>query len=82
MNTDDFFVAYICLQFHDFFPASSMKKKKKKQTSFDVAKNLQRKLALQQGFYDGRFKEKTVKDKKKEQSRKLARKKVDVGKMD
>lgn len=57
-----------------------MKKKKKHRTSFQVAKNLQRKLAIQQGFYDGRFKEKTVKDKKKEYSRKLARKKVDPGK--
>ena len=52
--------------------------KKKKQTAFEVAKNLQRKLAMQQGFYDGRFKEKTVKDKKKEQRKKLARKKVDL----
>ncbi len=57
-----------------------MKKKKKKQTALDVARNLQRKLAIQQGFYDGRFKEKTVKDKKKEYSRKLARKKVDLRK--
>ncbi len=57
-----------------------MKKKKKHQTSFEVAKNLQRKLAIQQGFYDGRFKEKMVKDKKKERSRKLARKKVDLRK--
>ena len=55
-------------------------KKKKKITSFDVAKNLQRKLAVQQGFYDGRFKEKTVKDKKKEYLKKLARKKVDLKK--
>jgi len=57
-----------------------MKKKKKQQTSFDVAKNLQRKLAIQQGFYDGRFKEKIVKDKKKEYKKKLARKKVDLRK--
>ena len=56
------------------------KKKKKHQTSFEVAKNLQRKLAMQQGFYDGRFKEKAVKDKKKEYSRKLARKKIDLRK--
>jgi len=59
---------------------SVMKKKKKQQTSFDVAKNLQRKLAIQQGFYDGRFKEKIVKDKKKEYKKKLARKKVDLRK--
>ena len=57
---------------------AAMKKKKKRLTSFDVAKKLQRKLAMQQGFYDGRFKEKTVKDKKKENSRKLARKKVNL----
>jgi hypothetical protein len=55
-------------------------KKKKKQTSFDVAKNLQRKLALQQGFYDGRFKEKTIRDKKKEWKKKFARKKVNINK--
>ena len=36
--------------------------------------------ALQQGFYDGRFKEKVVKDKKKEELRKLARKKIDLKK--
>ena len=54
------------------------KKKKNKLTSFDVAKNLQRKLAVQQGFYDGRFKEKTVKDKKKESKKMLARKKVNL----
>ena len=40
--------------------------------------SVEAKLAMQQGFYDGRFKEKTVKDKKKENSRKLARKKVNL----
>jgi len=54
------------------------KKKKRRLDSFNVAKRLQRKLAMQQGFYDGRFKEKIVKDKKRELSRKLSRKKVDV----
>jgi len=54
--------------------------KKKKQTSLDVAKKLQRKLALQQGFYDGRFKEKTIKDKKKEHKKRLAREKVNINK--
>jgi hypothetical protein len=53
------------------------RKKKKKQTVL-VAQKLQRKLAMQQGFYDGRFKEKVVKDKKKESEKKLARKKVDL----
>jgi hypothetical protein len=55
-------------------------KKKKKQTAFNTAKRLQRKLAMQQGFYDGRFKQKVVKDKKKEEQRRLARKKVDIQK--
>lgn len=53
-----------------------MPKKKKKHSSMNVALNLQRKLAIQQGFYDGRFKEKRVPDKKKEESRRKARKKV------
>jgi len=42
------------------------------------ARAIQRKLALIQGFYDGRFKPKVVKDKKKEASRKKARRKVKV----
>ena len=49
--------------------------KKKNETSFKAAKRLQRKLAMQAGYYDGRFKEKVVKDKKKEQKKKWARKK-------
>jgi hypothetical protein len=57
-----------------------MKKNKKKETSFQVAKRLQRKLAMQQGFYDGRFKEKIVKDKKKESNKRLSRKKVNLEK--
>ena len=56
------------------------KKNKKKPSSVNVAQRLQRKLAMQQGFYDGRFKEKMVKDKKKEEGKKLARKKVDFRK--
>ncbi|MCX6275007.1 MAG: hypothetical protein NTV09_07355 [Bacteroidetes bacterium] len=52
--------------------------KHKKNSSFNAAKRLQRKLALQAGFYDGRFKEKVVKDKKKEYKRKLGRKKIDL----
>lgn len=47
----------------------------KKQKAIDVAKKLQRKIALQQGYYDGRFKEKIIPDKKKEAKRKWARKK-------
>jgi hypothetical protein len=56
-----------------------MSKKKKKQ-AMSVAQRLQRKLAMQQGFYDGRFKEKVVTDKKKEEEKKLSRKKVDLKK--
>ena len=51
------------------------KKKKRKPESMLVAQRLQRKLALQEGFYDGRFKEKTIKDKKKEANRNWARRK-------
>ena len=50
-------------------------KKKKKNSAFQTAKRLQRKLSMQAGFYDGRFKEKVVKDKKKEQKKRWARKK-------
>ena len=57
-----------------------MGRKKKKTSSFNAAKTLQRKLALQQGFYDGRFMTKKVKDKKKEVSKRLARKKVNIDK--
>ena len=52
--------------------------KHKKESSVNAAKRLQRKLAMQAGYYDGRFKEKVVKDKKKEYKRKLGRKKVNV----
>ena len=52
--------------------------KHKKDSSFNAAKRLQRKLAMQAGYYDGRFKEKVVKDKKKEYKRKLGRKKIDL----
>lgn len=54
----------------------SQKSKKKRESSFQAAKRLQRKLAMQQGFYDGRFKEKVIKDKKKEAEKNKARKKV------
>ncbi|HNP49004.1 MAG TPA: hypothetical protein PKK99_08780 [Bacteroidia bacterium] len=46
---------------------------KKRNKANEVAKKLQRKLAVQQGFYDGRFQEKTVKDKKKEMKKRWAR---------
>jgi len=53
-------------------------KKRNKESALLAAKRLQRKLAMQAGFYDGRFKEKVVKDKKKEHKKKLARKKIDI----
>ncbi len=56
-----------------------MARKNKKNSSFDVARRLQRKLAIQQGYYDGRFKEKIVTDKKKEESRRKARVKIKRG---
>ena len=54
--------------------------KKDKNSSMNIAKKLQRKLAIQAGFYDGRFKEKIVKDKKKEESKTKARKKIRIDK--
>ncbi len=54
--------------------------KKDKNSSLNIALKLQRKLAIRAGYYDGRFKEKTVKDKKKEDSKRKARKKVRIEK--
>jgi hypothetical protein len=53
-----------------------MARKKKKSTSFNAALNLQRNQAIRDGFYDGRFKEKRIKDKKKEEDKFKARRKV------
>ena len=53
-----------------------MAKKKKKPTALLTAQRLQRKLAIQSGFYDGRFKEKKIPDKKKEAKKRWARSKV------
>ena len=53
-----------------------MKKKRRKVDQNKLARALQRKLALQQGYYDGRFKPRVVKDRKKEENRKKARSKV------
>ena len=50
-----------------------MSKKKKKHNSFNAAKKLQRKLAIAEGFYDGRFKQRVIKDKKKEAKKRWAR---------
>lgn len=54
-----------------------MKKKKKKENKRvnTLLKGIQRKLAMEQGYYDGRFATKKVKDKKKEADKKWARKK-------
>lgn len=48
---------------------------KNKNKASEIAKKLQRKIAIQQGYYDGRFREKTIKDKKKEAKKRWARKK-------
>ena len=52
-----------------------MSKKKKRESAQQAARRLQRKLALQQGFYDGRFRERVVADKKKESRKRWARRK-------
>jgi len=49
--------------------------KNKKKKAIDIAKRLQRKIAIQQGYYDGRYKEKIIPDKKKEAKKKWARRK-------
>ena len=54
-----------------------MKRKSVKKDQIKRARALQRKLAKAQGFYDGRFKPKVVKDRKKEESRRKARGKVE-----
>ena len=40
-------------------------------------RKISRSLALRDGAYDGRFREKVVKDKKKESSKKACRKRVE-----
>ena len=57
-------------------PTPVMKRKSVKKDQIKRARALQRKLAKAQGFYDGRFKPKVVKDKKKEEIRKKARGRV------
>ena len=59
---------------------SNPKMKKDKNSSMNIAKKLQRKLAIQAGFYDRRFKEKVEKDKKEEESKTKARKKIRLDK--
>lgn len=43
---------------------------------FNMAKEAERESAKNQGFFDGRFRSRVVKDKKKEESKKKSRKKV------
>jgi hypothetical protein len=57
-----------------------MSKKNNKKSSFNYVQTLQRKLAKQSGFFDGRFKEKVVPNKKKKEEKRLSRKKVDIAK--
>ena len=45
----------------------------KRMKTFKSSQGRERESAKAQGFYDGRFKTKVVKDKKKEMSRKWAR---------
>ena len=77
-NRSALFYFHLSSSFHRpaSIPFLIMGKKKQKKKSVTVAQALQRKLAKQQGFYDGRFKEKTVRDKKKEWRKKLSRMKV------
>jgi len=56
--------------------------KKKKSSGISLARRIQRKLAMAQGFYDGRFRTKKIVDKKKEASRKKSRNKPDLRKND
>ena len=49
-------------------------KKKKKIKASALRKKLERQKAKEAGFYDGRFRKRVIKDKKKDASRKEARK--------
>ncbi len=44
----------------------------------NIDKKIQRNLAIQAGFYDGRFKTKVVPDKRKQLSRKICRIKIEL----
>jgi len=45
---------------------------------FNMAKGRERESAKEQGFFDGRFRPKVIKDKKKEDSKKKSRKKLRI----
>lgn len=50
------------------------KKIKKKKDNYQAKKN--RESAIEQGFYDGRFRKRVVPDKKKKERKEKARKKI------
>lgn len=66
---------WLVLYFNKLAQIGLVMSKKKRNRAAEVAKKLQRKIAIQEGFYDGRFKEKVVPDKKKEAKKKWARQK-------
>lgn len=45
---------------------------------FNMAKDAERESAKNQGFFDGRFRSRVIKDQKKEESRKKSRKKFKI----
>lgn len=51
-------------------------KSKNKNSLFNYAQDKNRELAKEQGFYDGRFKQKVIKNKKKELIKKQSRSKI------
>lgn len=53
-------------------------KKKKKSSLYHHIESQNRENAKEQGFYDGRFKTKIIRNKKKEASKKLARKTIKI----
>lgn len=53
-----------------------MKKKTKKSSLYTHIETQNREKAKEQGFYDGRFKTKIIRNKKKEASKKLSRIKI------
>jgi hypothetical protein len=52
------------------------KKKQKKSSNYHHIESQNRENAKEQGFYDGRFKTKIIRNKKKEASKRLTRKKI------
>jgi hypothetical protein len=54
------------------------KKKQKKSSLYHHIESQNRESAKEQGFYDGRFQTKIIRNKKKESTKKLTRKKVRI----